>query len=104
MRRFRFRHFRYAALLPLKQVYGTPTPLLPSQQKGRILTIGVEAMRLKSILITTATLGCLVLPVAAQDNGAKRKDATVAKPMTEKERKKQQEKLRKELETPFKKW
>jgi GWxTD domain-containing protein len=65
-------------------------------------------MRLKSILIFATTFGCLTLPVAAQDsganNGAKRKDATVAKPMTEKERKKQQEKLRKELETPFKKW
>ena len=65
-------------------------------------------MRLKSILIFATTFGCLTLPVAAQDsganNGAKRKDATVAKPMTEKERKKQQEKLRKELETPYKKW
>src|SRR6202142_2790575 len=65
-------------------------------------------MRLKSILIIATTFGCLTLPVAAQDSGtnsgAKRKDATIAKPMTEKERKKQQEKLRKELETPFKKW
>jgi len=65
-------------------------------------------MRLKSILIFATTFGCLTLPVAAQDpginGGSKRQDATVAKPMTEKERKKQQEKLRKELETPFKKW
>src|SRR5689334_21155380 len=29
---------------------------------------------------------------------------TVAKPMTEKQRRKQEEKLRKELETPYKKW
>ena len=29
---------------------------------------------------------------------------TVAKPMTEKQRKKQEDKLRKELETPYKKW
>ena len=29
---------------------------------------------------------------------------TVAKPMTEKQRKKQEKKLQKELETPYKKW
>src|SRR5260370_22622118 len=29
---------------------------------------------------------------------------TVAKPMTDKQRKKQEDKLRKELETPYKKW
>ena len=32
------------------------------------------------------------------------KKETVAKPMTEKQQKKQEEKLRKELETPYKKW
>ena len=37
----------------------------------------------------------------ASDSSAKE---TVAKPMTEKQRKKQEKKLQKELETPYKKW
>src|SRR5579871_2974634 len=37
-----------------------------------------------------------------QDSSGKRE--TVARPMTEKERKKQEAKLKKELETPWKKW
>ena len=44
---------------------------------------------------------------ADQDNGKDKKSSTrdtVAKPMTEKQRKKQEEKLRKELETPYRKW
>ena len=43
----------------------------------------------------------------AQDAGPapdKKKDKTVAKPMTDKQRRQQQEKLKKELETPYKKW
>ncbi len=36
--------------------------------------------------------------------GTPQKRETIAKPMTEKERKKQENKLRKELETPYKKW
>src|SRR3954468_13794132 len=39
---------------------------------------------------------------AAKSAAAQRE--TVAKPLTEKERKKREEKLRKELETPYKKW
>jgi len=44
----------------------------------------------------------------AQDQAPKNTDAqgreTIAKPLTEKQRKKQEAKLRKELETPYKKW
>src|SRR5260370_41360745 len=44
----------------------------------------------------------------AQDKPAAKSAAiqreTVAKPLTEKERKRREEKLRKELETPYKKW
>ena len=37
-------------------------------------------------------------------SGTPQKRETIAKPMTEKERKKQENKLKKELETPYKKW
>ncbi|HYL35049.1 MAG TPA: GWxTD domain-containing protein [Bryobacteraceae bacterium] len=52
----------------------------------------------------------VLIQAAPQDSkpGKKAVDSsqrdTVAKPMTEKQRKKQEEKLRKELETPYKKW
>jgi len=54
-------------------------------------------------------LGGVSLFAAAQSDKADKKTGTsaqetVAKPMTEKQRKKQEEKLRKELETPYKKW
>jgi GWxTD domain-containing protein len=77
-------------------------------------------MRLKFLFVFATLSGLVAIPALAQsnnsatgtsatspsttDNGGKKKDSTVSKPMTEKERKKQQEKLRKELETPYKKW
>jgi GWxTD domain-containing protein len=57
-------------------------------------------MRLKSLLVFAAMSSLLALPSLAQDS----KKTTVSKPMSEKDKKKQAEKLRKELETPFKKW
>jgi len=66
-------------------------------------------MWLKTFFVFAAMSGFAALPSPAQDSG-KKKDATsgqretVSKPMSEKDRKRQQEKLRKELETPFKKW
>ena len=66
-------------------------------------------MRLKLLLAISCSLGCLAFSAAAQDSdkkndksGAKRE--TVAKPMTDKQRRQQQDRLRKELETPYKKW
>jgi GWxTD domain-containing protein len=56
----------------------------------------------KILFVFAAMSGLLALPSFAQDG--KKKDPTVSKPMTEKEKKKQAERLRKELETPFKKW
>ena len=65
-------------------------------------------MRLKSSLVVLCAFGCLLVPAAAQDKGKKDKSGekreTVAKPMTDKQRRQQQERLRKELETPYKKW
>jgi GWxTD domain-containing protein len=75
-------------------------------------------MRLKSSLLFCCAFTSLLVPAFAQDagpdkNGAdksadktpdKKKDKTVAKPMTDKQRRQQQERLRKELETPYKKW
>jgi GWxTD domain-containing protein len=43
-------------------------------------------------------------PAADDQKPASSKRDTVAKPMTEKQKKKQEEKLRKELETPYRKW
>jgi len=67
-------------------------------------------MRIKSLLVIGCAFASLLVPAAAQDAGAdktpdkSKNDKTVAKPMTEKQRRKQQEKLRKELETPYRKW
>jgi GWxTD domain-containing protein len=61
-------------------------------------------MRLKPIVLVLSSVWLLYLPIAAQkkDNSSQRE--TVAKPMSEKDKRRQQERLRKELETPFKKW
>ena len=64
-------------------------------------------MRLKLSLVVLCGLGCLIVPAAAQKNKkdkAAQQGETIAKPMTDKQRRQQQERLRKELETPFKKW
>ncbi len=60
----------------------------------------VAAMALAGVSLTAA-------PQAASQTdttpAASQRD-TVSKPMTAKQKKKQEEKLRKELETPYKKW
>jgi len=63
-------------------------------------------MRLKLLLGAACFIGCLVVPSVAQNSNQDKdkKDKTVAKPMTDKQRRQQQERLRKELETPYKKW
>jgi GWxTD domain-containing protein len=60
---------------------------------------------------TLAVFFAAVAPSQTQDKkqdssstSSGQKKETVAKPMTDKQRKKQEEKLRKELETPYKKW
>jgi len=50
------------------------------------------------------TLLLVVVPTIAQNTKAAAKRETVAKPLTEKERKKKEAQLRKELETPWRKW
>jgi GWxTD domain-containing protein len=61
-------------------------------------------------LVTILPLCGLVAVLGAQQTDSKKQDSssskreTVAKPMTEKEKKKQEAKLKKELETPWKKW
>jgi len=64
-------------------------------------------MRLTLWFAIFCSIGCLTIPASAQDATPapeKKKDKTVAKPMTDKERRKQQERLKKELETPYRKW
>ncbi len=68
----------------------------------------------KSFVIGLRLVGALVclvsLAVAQDGTGNKKKDKvaekrdTIARPMTDKERRKQQDRLKKELETPYKKW
>jgi GWxTD domain-containing protein len=59
-------------------------------------------MRLQ-LLFAFCSIGCLVA-VGQDENQSKKTDKTVAKPMTEKQKRRQQDRLRKELETPYKKW
>jgi len=72
----------------------------------------VNCMKTKLFVIcfSVAALSLTSVSVSAQSDKPPKKGSdssqrdTIAKPMTEKERKKQEEKLRKELETPYKKW
>src|ERR1017187_1839999 len=62
-------------------------------------------MSIKALSLFGAAAALLLgsfLLLAQTDSSTPRE--TVAKPMTEKERKKKEAKLRKELETPWKKW
>src|SRR5215472_8421237 len=58
-----------------------------------------------SCLSLSVLLGIGIFAAPQQDDKKKSTQReTVAKPMTEKERKRKEEKLRKELETPYRKW
>ncbi len=66
-------------------------------------------MKVKAVLAANVSWAILLaLPLTAADNNKKAQGAqqreTVAKPLTDKEKKRRDEKLRKELETPFRKW
>ena len=71
-------------------------------------------MRTARHLTVVFAAAALTMPVFAQQAQAQKKEdtkkapeiqrETVAKPMTEKQKRRQQERLRKELETPFKNW
>jgi GWxTD domain-containing protein len=58
------------------------------------------------VLVGLCSAGLFLVPASAQKKKDKPSDQgeTVAKPLTDKQRKQQQERLRKELETPYKKW
>jgi GWxTD domain-containing protein len=63
----------------------------------------------RNLLIAAAACGALLIPPAAHTADKKGKQAegareTVAKPLSEKEKRKREEKLRKELEGPYRKW
>jgi len=72
----------------------------------------VNCMKTKLFLIPVSVAALCTTPVLIHaapqsDKDKKPSDSareTVAKPMTDKQRRKQEEKLRKELETPYKKW
>ena len=72
-----------------------------------------ECMRATRLTISLVSLFGLICAVLLSAADKKSKDSsesatapreTVAKPLTEKQKKKREEKLRKELETPYKKW
>jgi GWxTD domain-containing protein len=78
--------------------------------------VKLRSLRFRSIyLLGALVLALLVVGTSAQTQTqaqssstpaptTDKKSQTVAKPMTDKQKKKQEEKLRKELETPYKKW
>ena len=55
-------------------------------------------------LSTLLCIGIFAAPQKQDKKTATTQRETVAKPMTEKERRRKEEKLRKELETPYRKW
>ncbi len=66
-------------------------------------------MKFKTALVSTSIAGLLLVPAQFQGADKKKKDdgtarETVAKPLSEKEKRKREEKLRKELEGPYRKW
>jgi GWxTD domain-containing protein len=65
-------------------------------------------MTLNRFLIPSVFIGCLVFPghAAAQEKkgAAPAARETIAKPLSEKQRRRQEERLRRELETPYRKW
>ncbi len=65
-------------------------------------------MRLRAVVVGLCSTGLLLVPAAAQKQNKKDKSSdqreTVAKPLTDRQRKQQEARLRKELETPYKKW
>ena len=60
-------------------------------------------MLLRVLLVSSSIAATLSLPLSAQQQQPQVK-ATVAKPQTDKQRKANEAKLKKELETPYKKW
>src|SRR5581483_9343095 len=67
----------------------------------------VSFMRARRLWIAGATLGCLgvaCLVAAEKKDPSSGSRETIAKPLSEKEKRKREAKLRKELETPYRKW
>src|SRR5260370_42212014 len=66
----------------------------------------VNSMKTKLFVFcgSVALLGVAVAQSNKKTSSDSSQRETVAKPMTEKQRKRQEDKLRKELETPYKKW
>src|SRR5579863_6586551 len=82
-----------------------PLPHCSRPSTGVHLPKGGQAMRLKMVCVVLCSAGLFLAPASAQTKDKPSdQGATVAKPLTDKQRKQQQEKLRKELETPYKKW
>ncbi len=73
-----------------------------------LMSLRPKSFPMPNVLLTTVCAAAiLAVPAGAQDQpkpDTVKKDKTIAKPMTDKERRKQQERLKKELETPYKKW
>ena len=64
----------------------------------------MNATRLSISVLCLSLLPAISAVAQDQDKKSTSPRETVARPMTEKERKKKEEKLRKELETPYRKW
>jgi len=66
--------------------------------------LGAVAMGLAGVFLVAAPQSANQAAGSDDQKSAASKRDTVAKPMTDKQKKKQEEKLRKELETPYRKW
>lgn len=64
----------------------------------------MSKMKKAHVALLAALLAAPALPVAAQKKQDQGSRETVAKPMSEREKRRREEKLRKELETPYRKW
>src|ERR1019366_7332258 len=64
----------------------------------------MNATRLSISVLCLSLLPAISAVAQDQEKKSTSPRETVARPMTEKERKKKEEKLRKELETPYRKW
>ena len=89
-----------------------PLTLVAAGRRLKVIRISareVKTMMRKQFLVTLAAFGILSGVHPGTALGQNKKDAdepreTLAKPLSERERKRREEKLRKELETPFRKW
>src|SRR5215467_7531915 len=87
----------------------TPSPLPASAHQSTIREVECSNMRIRHVLALCSLSSLfLIQPGASGQDDSKKKGQTqretVAKPMSERQKKKNEEKLKQELVSPYKKW